>query len=262
MSEVKHVPGSFCWVELTTNDREAAKQFYGELLGWTTNDDPIPDGGVYTMASVAGGNVGGMFQITDDMKKQGVPPHWQVYVSVADADASAAKAKNLGGTVMMEPFDVMEFGRMAIIKDPAGASFSIWQPKLHQGYGHAMPQIGTPCWHELGTSNVDAAGKFYSSLFNWAPKVQDMEGTQYTMFQVDDKPCGGMMEMQGEQWAGIPPHWTVYFQVASCAETVAKAEKLGGKVLVPPTPIPNMGGFALLQDGGGANFGIFESASK
>ena len=259
MSEIKHEPGTFCWAELMTGDSARAKTFYSGLLGWETHDDQIPGGGVYTMATIAGGNAAGMFQLNDQMKEQGVPPHWLVYVSVADADATAAKAKELGGTVVQEPFDVMDIGRMATIQDPSKATFAIWQPKKHHGFGHNEPRPGVVCWNELATNNVDAAGKFYASLFDWKPQVQQMPEVQYTMFKSGDNMRAGMMPMQGEMWQGIPPHWMLYFAVESCAESVEKAEKLGGKIKVPPTQIPNIGIFSVIEDPTGVVFSIIDS---
>ena len=134
MQEVpEHKPGTFCWVELGTSDNEAAKSFYTQLFGWEYVDNPMgPDQGVYTILKLNGKDIGGLYKLMPDMVAQGVPPHWMSYVAVTDADASAEKAKAEGATIMNGPFDVFTMGRMAVIQDPTGAVFSIWQAKEHQ----------------------------------------------------------------------------------------------------------------------------------
>ena len=130
---IKHPAGAFCWAELSTSDTDGAKKFYTELLGWTHHDDPIPGGGVYTMLRLGDGDIGALFGLTDEMKSMGVPPNWLGYVTVDDAAATAARAKSLGGTVIKDAFDVMDVGAMAVIQDPTGAVFAVWQPKQHTG---------------------------------------------------------------------------------------------------------------------------------
>src|SRR5436190_17308530 len=132
-TQIEHAPGSFCWTELTTTDGPAAKQFYAELFGWEAQDNPIGPDMVYTMLKVGGKDVAALYQKGPEM--QAVPTHWVSYISVASADEAAAKAKELGGTVIQEPFDVMEHGRMAAITDPTGATFCVWQPNQHKGVG-------------------------------------------------------------------------------------------------------------------------------
>src|SRR5262245_63497960 len=117
-TQMEHAPGSFCWIELATTHGEAAKKFYGELFGWTSEDSPVGPDMVYTMLSLNGKHVGALYQKGEQMKN--VPTHWASYISVTNADESAAKAKALDGTVVQEPFDVMDIGRMAIIADPTG----------------------------------------------------------------------------------------------------------------------------------------------
>jgi predicted enzyme related to lactoylglutathione lyase len=130
----EYTPGTFCWVELTTTDQSAAKSFYGGLLGWEANDRPVGDGDyVYSMMQVDGKNVGAIATQPDQQREAGVPPTWSSYVSVENADATAERAKELGATVHAPPFDVMDVGRMAVIQDPQGAMFELWQPKAHFG---------------------------------------------------------------------------------------------------------------------------------
>ena len=259
MSDVTHAPGKFCWAELLTTDAAAAKAFYGALLGLEFRDDPMPEGGAYTMMSIADGHVGGMWQIDDAMKQQGVVSHWMSYVSVADVDATVAKARELGGVVTREPFDVMEFGRMATFQDPSKALLSVWQAGTHHGFGHAEPRAGTVCWNELASHNIDLCGSFYAKLFAWSPKVQDMGGSTYTIFKSGEDMRAGMMAMDGDDYKDIPSHWNLYFMVEDCLRSVAKARELGATVRVPPTQIPNMGRFSIMSDPTGAVFSVVDS---
>ncbi|MEE8138534.1 MAG: VOC family protein, partial [Thermoanaerobaculia bacterium] len=127
MSSTHHAPGTFCWAELATTDAAGAKKFYRELLGWETHDDPIPGGGVYTMIQLEGGNVGALYEQNEEMRAQGVPPAWLAYVTVEDAADASAKAKALGGSAIKEAFDVFDIGSMAVLQDPTGATFAVWQ---------------------------------------------------------------------------------------------------------------------------------------
>ncbi len=249
MNEIKHAPGTFCWVELTTTDVGGAKSFYTDLMGWEAEDDPIPGGGVYTMLRVGKKNLGGLYQMNEEMK--GVPPNWLLYVSVESAAEAAAKVKNLGGTVVKDAFDVMDIGSMAVLQDPTGATFAVWQPKKHCGTQVTAGEIGGTCWHELATDDVERAGKFYSELFGWTPSILDMPTGPYTMFMNGEVRAGGMLQMTAE-WKGIPAHWMVYFTVADCDASAENAKSRGGQIKVPPTDIPGVGRFSVIQDPQGA----------
>ena len=128
----QHAPGTFCWPELATLDQNGAKKFYTGLFGWTFKDTDMGPQGVYTIFQSDGADVGALYTMRDEEKAM-MPPHWNAYVSVESADKSTVQAKELGATVIMEPFDVMEHGRMAILMDPAGAVFSVWEAKKHIG---------------------------------------------------------------------------------------------------------------------------------
>src|SRR5258706_9022601 len=127
----QHAPGAFCWPELGTSDQNAAKKFYGGLFGWTFNDTPIGPDQVYTIFQLDGRDAAALYTLQPDMLKMGVPPHWETYVAVANADNAAALAKQNGGTILKDAFDVMDAGRMAVIQDPLGATFCVWQANKH-----------------------------------------------------------------------------------------------------------------------------------
>lgn len=129
----KYPDGMFSWIDLGTTDLEAAHAFYSALFGWTPDNQPLPGGGSYTNFRLDGYTVAGAAEMLPEMKANGVPPAWTSYVSHSDIDTVAARAAEAGGTVFFEPMDVMEYGRMAILGDPTGASFGLWQPKAHIG---------------------------------------------------------------------------------------------------------------------------------
>lgn len=253
-------PGTFCWVELATTDGEAAKKFYTELFGWTGNDMPVGPGMTYSILLLdgqEGKDVGALFQMTPEMRAQGIPPNWLSYVSVTNADESAAKAKELGATLMKEPFDVMEVGRMAVIQDPTGAVFAIWQAGTHKG----ASVVNVPSafvWNELATSDTGKAGTFYKGLFGWGLDTQTFGPMEYTIFQNGERGAGGMFALTPEM-AGVPPHWLVYFSVEDCDAKVKKATELGAKTIKPADDIPGVGRFAILQDPQGAAFAVIKT---
>ena len=254
--EVSYAPGTFCWVELGTTDGEAAKKFYTELFGWDFTDNPIGPDMVYTMLKLNGKDVGALYKMTPEMTTQGIPPHWLSYVSVTSADETATKAKEAGGTVTKDPFDVFTVGRMAVIQDPTGATFALWQAGTHKGAG-VVNVPNSFCWNELATTDTEKAGDFYTKLFGWGKKVQQMGPMTYTSFTNGDRPAGGMYKPTPEM-GNIPPHWLVYFAVDDTDAKVKKAQELGAKTIAPPVDIPDTGRFAILQDPQGAAFAIIK----
>ncbi|NIR49609.1 VOC family protein [candidate division KSB1 bacterium] len=257
MKDIKeHPPGTFCWVELATTDGEGAKNFYTQLFGWDFSDQPVGPDAVYTMLKLSDQDVGALYQMSREQKSRGVPPHWNSYISVANADEIAHEVKALGGTVLAEPFDVFDAGRMAQCQDPAGATFAVWQPNLHMGVG-ILNEPGALCWHELATNDTKKATEFYTKLFGWGKKVSDIEGMTYTEFLHGERPAGGMLEISKE-WGDVPPNWMVYFAVDDCDTAVDKITSLGGQIKVPPKDIPNVGRFATAQDSQGAYFSVIK----
>jgi predicted enzyme related to lactoylglutathione lyase len=252
MTEIKkHEPGMFCWVELATKDGPAAKKFYTSLFDWGVNDVPS-DAGTYSMVQKRGKDAGALYQ--QGPQEKGIPPHWNSYISVDSADETAAKARKLGGTVVKEPFDVMDHGRMAIIQDPTGAVFSLWQSKKHTG-AEVVNEPSSFCWNELYTPDSKKAGDFYANLFDWSQEPMQTPTGEYTIFKKGDAQAAGMMQISKEM-AGTPPHWMVYFAVDDSDRAVEKAKGMGAQVMIPPTDIPNIGRFAVLNDPQGADFAV------
>ena len=255
-----HEAGTFCYAELASADPIASGRFYTELLGWQQNDEDMGELGIYTQFTLDGAVVSAQYQLPSDQQQAGSPSFWGQYISVEDCDASTAKAQALGGETVAGPMDVMDLGRMTILKDPQGAVFQLWQAGKNCGVG-ILDAPGAMVWNELMTSDTDGAGKFYTNLFGWGTEVKDMgEMGSYTMWtRGEARPGGGMMTIPpGKEM--IPPHWLVYFAVTDPDAIAQKSVALGGKVIVPPTDIPNAGRFAVVQDPVGAVFGIFTYA--
>jgi uncharacterized protein len=255
MSEMKsYLPSTFCWFDLGTTHPAAAKQFYNGLFGWNAVDVPAGPEMVYTMLQVDGKNVAALYQQDQQQQAQGIPPCWTAYVSVTSADEIAAKTTALGGTVLMEPMDVMDQGRMILIQDPTGAVVGAWQPFNFQG-ADLVGDPGSVCWTELSTTDRTKAGPFYSEVFNWQAKEEQMGPTLYTTFYAGEQMSAGMFQLTPEM-GNIPSNWLSYFAVSDCDASAARTTELGGQVLMPPTDIPSIGRFAVLQDPQGAVFAI------
>jgi predicted enzyme related to lactoylglutathione lyase len=245
----EYTPGTPNWIDLQTSDQSAAKTFYGSLFGWTYEDNPMDGGAVYSMAQLKGRDVGAIAPL-GDAAAAGVPPHWNTYVSVSDVDATAALVPGAGGTVMMEPFDVVDAGRMAIVADPTGGILALWQAKNHPGAG-LVNENATWSWNELMTTDVPKAAEFYNKVLGWTSETHPGD-MPYTEFKVNGNSIGGAMN---PPMPGIPTMWGIYFNVDDCDATVEKAKSLGGALFNGPTDI-EPGRFAVLADPQGAVFNV------
>jgi hypothetical protein len=257
----RHAPGSLCWFELAALNQAAAKSFYQSLFGWEVADSPIGANDYYSTFRLSGRDVAAAYTMREEQRNAGTPPNWMVYVLVDDADLTARRAAELHGTVLAAPFDVMNHGRMSVLRDPAGAIVSLWQPKQHQGTG-LTGEPGTAVWADLSTPDQAKSAQFYERLFGWTmvegkSMIAAKPGSYYHIVN------------RGEFMGGIPPadhrapntpaHWLVYFGVADCDAAAAKATALGGKVLHGPMAMENVRSFAVLADPEGAAFGIVEA---
>jgi uncharacterized protein len=261
MTEItRHEPGRFCWFELATMDRQAATRFYGGLFGWAAYDLPAGPGMTYTILSLRGKDVGALYELTKEQRAIGVPSHWGSHVAVTSVDETVVKATRLGGTVILGPFAVMQQGRLAILRDPQGAYFRVWQPWAFIG-ARLVDEEHTACWSELATSDVAGARTFYSELFGWTPIVQNGGPLSYTAWQLGDRPVGGLLQMD-HLGGGLSPHWMTHFGVADCDAAADRAVALGGTVRIPPSDIPEVGRFATIQDPVGAAFSIIRLTAR
>jgi uncharacterized protein len=255
-----HAPGTFSWADLATTDAAGAKAFYGELFGWQLEDMPVTEAPPYTMARIDGKSVAALYERGAE---QPGPPAWLSYVTVEDADATASRAVELGATAISQPFDVMQADRMAVLQDPTGAVFAIWQPGESIG-AELVNDPGAITINQLNTGDPESAQRFYSELFGWrvdklpeaASADTDVAGQEYWGIFNGERLNGGMMPLS-QAGPGAPPAWLVYFTTADLDASVARVDELGGQVLVPPMQIQS-GRIAVAQDPQGAVFAFFE----
>jgi uncharacterized protein len=255
-----HAPGTFSWVDLSTPDLDAGTAFYESLLGWSHNDVDTGDGGIYRMFQLGGKDVAAGSGQREEERSQGVPPHWNNYATVESVDATAERAGELGGSVMVPPFDVLEAGRMSVIADPTGAVVCLWEPRASIG-AEIVNDAGALCWNELSTNDVAKAKTFYSALLGWRFEDQT-EPMPYTRIYVGDRMNGGIRALgDQEREAGVPPNWMPYFSTADIESSTAQVKELGGTVMVGPM-IMNEIKMTVAQDPTGAVFALFEGPTQ
>jgi predicted enzyme related to lactoylglutathione lyase len=219
-----------------------------------------PDG-VYTIFQLDGRHAAAACTLRSEELQHGVPPHLGVYIAVQSADASAARAAELGGTVLAPPFDVGDAGRMAVLQDPTGAAFSIWQPNINPGIGIAGVH-GTLCWADLNTPDQARAGDFYSALFGWQIMKED-EKPEHNYWHIKNGEAFiGGIPPSSQHRAGTPAHWIGYFAVSDCDKTAAEAKNLGATLYLPPTDFEDVGRISVMADPQGATFAIFKAAAQ
>ena len=266
-----YIPGVPCWVDTSQPDPEAAVDFYGGLFGWEfENVLPAESPGKYFIARIRGRDVAAV-----GSPPQGAPPMamWNTYVWVESADATASKARDAGGNVITEPFDVMDAGRMAVFADPEGAVICAWEPKAHKG-SQVVNEHGSVNFNTLNTRDADAAKDFYNAVFGW--ETIDVGGAE--MWTLDgygdhlEELTPGLRENMAEMGAptgfedvvaalgpiaddqpDTPAHWSVTFAVDDADESARRAEESGGRVLMPPTDMPWVR-MTVLSDPQGATF--------
>lgn len=255
----EHPPGTFCWFELATSDQTAAKDFYTALFNWSVQDFPMGPDGVYSMFQLEGRDAAACYTLRDEQTSQGVPPNWLLYVAVESAGDAAAKVSAAGGSVLAPPFDVFDFGRMSVLQDPTGAVFAVWQSRNHKGTRIAgVP--GTVCWADLSTPDQQRAAEFYGAVFGWVTTPGEDE-SGYLHLKNGDEFIGGIPPAHLRQ-PGVPPHWMLYFDVADCDASAAKATSMGANTFLPPTTMENVGRMAVMADPQGAVFALFRAMPR
>ena len=253
----KHEEGTFSWADLATSDVAAATDFYTQIFGWDVDSQEIPGGGMYHMFKINGKDVAAASDQQENERSAGIPPHWNVYFTVEDVDQRAKVAESVGGTVIAQPFDVMDVGRMAVVSDPAGAVFCLWQPRTNIG-AQLLGDSNTLSWAECSTTDVEKVRSFYTEVLGLSTEDMDMgEGKSYTLLKRGDQSVAGMMNVDP---ATMPPMWMAYFNVDDCDATVEKAKSLGGQVYYGPETVEMAGRIAILADQQGAAFGVITPA--
>ena len=229
------------------------KSFYSAVFGWTVEEHSTEPGDLYMTFKHNNRDVAAAAGMKEDQRSRGLPPYWLSYIYVANADDSASTAKRLGAKALTAPFDVMELGRMAILEDPTGAVFAVWQAKHHAVISTAG-EAGTLVWTELITPNAEVAGEFYSQMFGWHKQQRPSPWSPipYTNFMRGGKQAGGMIQMKPEMSRA---QWLPYFGASDVDATAAKVEQLQGSTIVPPSDVAGAR-FAIFTDPQGAMFGI------
>lgn len=245
--------GTPCWTDLQTNDVEGAKAFYGRLFGWTFDDMPTPMGAVYSMALVESDTVAAIAPQAPMLVENHVPPMWNTYLAVDDADAAVVAASANGGTVLMPAADVTQAGRMALVADPAGAAVGLWQAGEHIG-ATRVNEPNTLIWNELTTADNAAAFPFYKAVVGIDAVETKMGDFAYTLLKVDGEDVGGATAPQMD---GVPNHWHTWFAVADATAVAASAKDAGGTIIVEPMDMP-IGKVATIRDPQGAVFSILQ----
>jgi predicted enzyme related to lactoylglutathione lyase len=243
MGAVEHYPdGTFCWIDLGTNDAAGAKAFYGGLFGWEFEDLPTGEKGTYSTCRLKGRAVAGLYDRAET-------PVWGSYLKVEDVDRAADRARELGADVVVEPFDTPGGGRVATVRDPAGAVVSLSQPGESFG-AELVNQDWTWTWNELTSEDLAAGRDFYVALLGWT--AEDAPGPfPRTTFTLGDLLIGGGHAPAPQE--DPTPRWNVTFWVPDVDQTVAGAQELGGKVVLPPMDIP-AGRLTVVADPQGAVF--------
>jgi predicted enzyme related to lactoylglutathione lyase len=272
-----YMPGVPCWLDTLQPDPDAAVTFYGNLFGWQFQErTPAGSPERYFVAQLRGRDVAGIGTQSRDAPAR---PAWTTYIWVDSADAAAAKVKAAGGSVLMDPFDVAGAGRMAVVSDPSGAAFCVWQAREHKG-AQLVNEPGTWNFSELNTRDPEGAKAFYGTVFGWEATAIPMDGGETSMWRVPgygdflarrdpdlrerqadvgapegfEDAVAWLVPMTGDQLPDdTPPHWSVTFAVDDADAVADRAAKLGGKVLVPPFDAPWVR-MAIIRDPQGAVF--------
>jgi predicted enzyme related to lactoylglutathione lyase len=243
--------GTPCWVDLMVPGRKAAMEFYAGLFGWELEEGGA-DSGFYTMASLDGRHVAGIGE--PPAGSPPMPAAWTTYLATSDVDKSVEALLAAGGQVYAPAMDVMTHGRMAIVADPTGAVFGLWQSRAHTGFQVAN-QPGADSWNECMTRDFEAAKAFYSSVFGYTVEDISMPGFSYATLHVDGSVVGGLGALPHEVPGEVPAHWGTYFSVGDTDAAMAKAVELGGSVMIEPFDSPQ-GRIAGLVDTQGAAFRV------
>lgn len=249
MPRVARYPqGAPCWVNYGCTDVEAAKAFYTAVLGWRYEEQET-EGNPWSMALAGDAPIATFYALPPQQPQQSA---WELYLATDDVDGVTAAAPGLGGTVVMEPFSIEDWGRMSMLADPTGGVVELWQGDQHMG-APVMREHGTLAWGELQTTDSETALRFYTSLLGMdSQRVPLPDGSEYVLLTRD-----------GELWAGITqapdgkaPFWQVYFHVDDAETAVEAVRSNGGTVAMQPTYDQGVGTIAVLVDPQGAVFGL------
>ena len=248
------IRGRFVWHELMTTDTDAASDFYSHIVPWKTQDSGMPS---YTLWMSGKYQAGGLMALPEESAS--APPHWIIYIGTPDVDATVEAAEKLGGKVLKGASDIPSVGRFAVLTDPQGAAFAVYTPQ--PGSGEEVPPggaVGDFTWHELATTDPEAAFGFYSELFGWSKGQSHDMGDMgvYQLVSHDGQDVGGIYKAHGNS---TPPNWLSYVRVPDAAKAAAAAKSAGGRVLNGPMEVPGGSWIVQMEDPQGGAFAVVEA---
>lgn len=250
-------PGTPSWVDLAASDLDGARRFYTELFPWEVEDaGPPEETGGYGFFTQGGRKVAGIGPVMGE----GQPAVWSTYIASDDADATAQRARDAGATLLFEPMDVMEAGRMFMLAHPAAGALGVWQAGRHIG-AELVSEPVSLAWNELLSRDVDSAKRFLEAVFGLEPDDQDFGGMTYTTLKLGAAGVGGLMAMPAEMPEQVGSYWQVYFAVEDTDATVARAQELGASLMMAPMDAEGIGRMAALTDPFGTGFSVIALAT-
>src|SRR5882757_6180005 len=254
-----YAPGTPCWVDVNTGDVAGTTAFYTDLFGWGVEEMRDENGGhIYSLLTKDGDVVAGLGGLPPGM--EGLPTAWNSYICVADAKATTAAVESAGGTVLMPAMQIFDVGWTAVIADPTGAVFRLWQPLARKG-ADVVNEPNTYSWNELISSDIEAAKKFYAAVFGWDYNGMDMGHGDYWVVQGGES--GGLAGLMGRP-PGMPDQapdaWFVYFLVSDVKAMLEKAGRTGGQALFGPESVPGVGVIATVGHPVGGVFALMQPA--
>lgn len=247
--------GSPCWADAMFSDLEGAKRFYGDLLGWTFAESSTEYGN-YTEAYAGGKAVAAVVPPMPGQEGQEGLSQWCLYFAAEDAAATAARIREHGGEVLMEPMQVGDFGTMCLARDPGGVVFGVWQAGTHEGF-QAMAEPGAYVWAEVFTREPEKSDAFFPAVFSYRQKDMEDGEMDFRVYDLGERSVLGRMRMTDDFPPEMPPYINVYFTVEDCDAAVAKATELGGVLRFGPMTTP-FGRFAAISDPQGANLSLID----
>ncbi|MEJ7584015.1 MAG: VOC family protein [Acidimicrobiales bacterium] len=249
-------PGRPCWVDLATSDPAAARTFYSDMFGWTTDVDPRPEAGGYAQFRHDGHAVAGV----GPLFSEGMPTAWTTYIASADADSTAAAITTNGGTVLQPPFDVLDAGRMAVFAAPDGAVAGVWQAKEHKGAAF-VTEPGGWSWSQLMTRDKEAAVAFYKAVFDWRMREDPNWGEHWALGEEGGE-IAAATTIGDELPPEVPSHWVVTFMVDDADGFAERAQGKSATIMSPVDDMAMGGRVGVLADPQGASFSVLSFATS
>lgn len=245
MEQETYPAGTLCWAVMATPDAARTAAFYSGLFGWQVADAS----GGFASLQLGGREAAGLLQLPEAAQAAEASSRWLVYLASDDIGGHLAKVEAVDGRILAPAFDVPGAGRMAVVSDPVGAEFGLWEGQGHPGAG-VMGEPGSLTWAELYTRSRAAAAHFYRAVFDWAVEEVRVGQETFIACSIDGKPVAGMMQMSAA-WGDTPSYWMPYFAVTDVDEATTLADGLGGETVTAPHDT-SAGRLAVLRDPLGA----------